>query len=160
MMPQAKTVADAFEQYRKVLPSTAGPIQVKETKRAFYAGAYSLLMTVATGIEEDTPEEEGVDMLVALKTEIEEYADAQRAVNAAGVPRDPPESNYTAPDPDGIGPLMRQIGEHIGAALPHGWGYVLLLFGIGENQNLFYASSGNRGDVLRTMREFINRQTH
>lgn len=45
------TVAQAWGDYRLlVVPKTAGPAQIKELKRAFYAGAESLLVQILNGL--------------------------------------------------------------------------------------------------------------
>jgi hypothetical protein len=41
----------AWESYRcEVLPKTAGPVQLKECRRSFYAGAEAMLSTVLGGL--------------------------------------------------------------------------------------------------------------
>jgi hypothetical protein len=75
---QVESVAGAFASYRaQVLPPDASDVQVLECQRAFYAGAYFLLMNIAHNIGDDsTPEEEGIEQLEALKTECEAFAAA------------------------------------------------------------------------------------
>jgi hypothetical protein len=73
-----ESVAGAFASYRaQVLPPEASAVQVLECQRAFYAGAYFLLMNIAHNIGDDsTPEEDGIEQLEALKTECEAFGAA------------------------------------------------------------------------------------
>lgn len=161
---RVETVAEAFATYRaKVLPADAPAIQVTECQRAFYAGAYFLLMNVAYNIgDESTPEEQGIEELEKLKAECEAFAAAggqplPSAVSPA--PLTPPDINYTIPDEGDMRATLRELGGQIGGMLPDGWGFNLLLFTYGEGGSLLYISSAQRADVLNVMREYIRRQT-
>lgn len=69
------SVAQSFASYQaEVIPAGSPTIQIEECRRAFYAGAYFLLMQLATAITEDTPDEEGIAALEELKTECETFA--------------------------------------------------------------------------------------
>lgn len=162
-MSRVESVAESWETYRQaVLPKNASPVQVQETRRAFYAGSYFMLMNVAHNVgDEEASEEEGIENLERLKAECEVFA------ASVGTPREaPPPSppipadvNYTVPDPLDIQRTLKKLGSLIGDDLPDGWGFNLLLFTYGEGGSLFYISSAQRADVLNVMKEFIKRQT-
>ena len=51
-----QTVHDQWVSYlEQVMPSNAGPIQIQETRRAFYAGAFALcsLLQESRGLQQD-----------------------------------------------------------------------------------------------------------
>jgi hypothetical protein len=54
---------------------------------------------------------------------------------------------------------LRSIGKYIGDDLPTDWGFALFLFSYGENGNMFYISSAQRSDIIKTLKEFIARNT-
>jgi hypothetical protein len=72
-----------------------------------------------------------------------------------------PDINYTTVDAGTYRPVLQALAAHIGAALPNGWGFSLLLFEYGDrpDKSLFYISSAQREDVIAVMHEFIRRQT-
>lgn len=51
--------------------------------------------------------------------------------------------------------LLNDLGHRLGAEMPEGWGFTLLLFTYGEDGELFYISSAQRQDMLNTMAEFL-----
>ncbi len=67
-------------------------------------------------------------------------------------------SAYTIRDPE-IEKLLRSLGEFLGNKMPEGWGFNLMLFTYGEGGALFYISSAQREDVIKVMKEWINRNT-
>lgn len=76
---EIKTLAEAWTGYlERVVPRNAGPIQLKQTKRNFYAGALAML-SLMSSINEDTPEEEGVKLFEALCQELKEFGDKLEA---------------------------------------------------------------------------------
>lgn len=80
-MPDApnKTLDKLWNDYgSRVLPVNVGPVQVAETKRAFYAGAYSILtaMMDQVGDEEDATDTE-VNMVGDFFTEAEKFLASQ-----------------------------------------------------------------------------------
>lgn len=161
-MSRVETVAESWQTYRAaVVPQGASPAQVEETRRAFYAGSYFMLMNVAYNIGDDTTsEEEGIEHLEQLKAECETFA------KSVGQPLPtpvetiaPPDIHYTVPDPLDIQTKLKELAAFIKDDLPEGWGFTLLLFSYGEKGSLFYISSAERADVLNVMREFIRRQT-
>jgi hypothetical protein len=58
---------------RTVMPKNAPPIQRQEMKRAFYSGAFMLLQHLKHGIEEDTTDDEGVDILESIEQECVDF---------------------------------------------------------------------------------------
>ena len=69
-----KTIKQEWELYRlTVVPSGASPIQVQETRRAFYAGieAMTRLMHAAT---QRATEEEGMKALGEIEHELQDFA--------------------------------------------------------------------------------------
>jgi hypothetical protein len=68
---------DWNEYVRQVLPRAASPTQVKETRRAFYAGAQSLLCSIQHGLSAGDGVEDGdVAMLEAVERELSDFAEA------------------------------------------------------------------------------------
>ena len=66
-------VHDKWVSYRDtVVPVTAGEVQLKETQRAFYAGAHvALLLVLANG---DQPLKDGVRLFEELSQECVQFA--------------------------------------------------------------------------------------
>jgi hypothetical protein len=160
-MAQTETVAQACASYlAAVLPPDAGPVQREETRRAFYAGTYFLLMYLSQAFTDDTPDEDGVAQLEALKAECEAFAvSVTNDAPQAPAPLVAPDISYTTPDADQFRPLLQELGGRIGSQLPGGWGFTLLLFQFGgPGGSLFYIANAQREDVIATMREFIRRQ--
>jgi hypothetical protein len=55
---------------------------------------------------------------------------------------------------------LRELGAALKDSMPEGWGFTLLMYDY-ENKHggaTFYLSSGNRDDVLKAMKEFIEKQ--
>jgi hypothetical protein len=160
------TVAEAFEDYRThVLPQGAPPIQIEETRRAFYAATYLTLMHLMNDIgSEATSEEEGVAHLEALKAECEGFAAAQRDYVAAQLV-EPQGYNVRSKD---VEAALRELASLIKPQVPTGYGFTLLIFsygamglkGEGKAGAMFYISSAQRDDMIKAMKEFIAHQTH
>ncbi len=53
--------------------------------------------------------------------------------------------------------LLLALGRRIKAEMPAGYGFSLLIFGYSPNNELFYLSSAQREDMIRTMQEFIQK---
>jgi len=51
--------------------------------------------------------------------------------------------------------LLKDLGHFLKDAMPPGYGFSLLIFGFTPNNELFYLSSAQREDMIRTMQEFI-----
>jgi hypothetical protein len=159
-----ETVAESFATYRaQVIPPGAPDVQVEECRRAFYAGTYFCLMNLAYNIGDDsTSEDQGIVELEKLKAECELFAAGGGMPLPTATPPAPAVSelpNYTTPDAGEMRPVLQELGGRIGAVLPEGWGFNLLLFTYGAGGSLFYISSAAREDVIAVMREYINRNT-
>jgi hypothetical protein len=52
---------------------------------------------------------------------------------------------------------LKELSDALGGSLPPNWGFTLLLydFNAGASGSLFYASNGNREDIIKMMKEFI-----
>ena len=75
-MRRAQTVRDAWSDYRrKVMAASAPADQIRETRRAFYAGAEVLLCQILAGLDPgpDTTESD-MEYLVALHNELLQFA--------------------------------------------------------------------------------------
>lgn len=71
-MPNNPTVKKLWNLYHdEVMPKNPHPIQLQETRRAFYMGAHSV-MTIFTKIT-DLPEDEGVEILEEITDEIQQF---------------------------------------------------------------------------------------
>lgn len=55
--------------------------------------------------------------------------------------------------------MLTEIGSIlIKACKLHGdYGFMLMIFGFGESEDLFYTSNANREDMIATMQEFIRK---
>jgi hypothetical protein len=73
-----KTIEQGWDDYRRaVIPREAGVVQIQEMRRAFYAGAESLMVQIINGLSpgpESTPGD--VDYLSALNVELHNFAEA------------------------------------------------------------------------------------
>lgn len=163
------TVADSWTAFRSMaVPKGAGPVQIAALQRAFYAGAYFLLVSLHEVGDDSTTDEEGIKHLEALKREIEEFAILNRpgADIPPAAPIAPsrilvPDTNYTTSDPANIRPVLQELGARISSVLPDAWGFTLLLFPFGEpatEGGTFYIANAERSDVLNIMRQFIRSQ--
>jgi hypothetical protein len=164
------TVADSWTAFRNMaVPKGAGPMQTAALQRAFYAGAYFLLVSMTKDVGDDSvTEEDGIKQLEALKREIEQFAILARpAVDVPpAAPVIPsrilvPDTAYTSNDPDNIRPRLQELGARISSVLPTTWGFTLLLFPFGEpatEGGTFYIANAERTDVLNVMRQFIRSQ--
>lgn len=71
-------IKDAWESYRdSVMPKDAGPVQLQECQRAFFAGAYSHNL-ITTGIgSPGVTEKRAMEILDAVQRECREFAKSQ-----------------------------------------------------------------------------------
>ncbi len=53
--------------------------------------------------------------------------------------------------------LLRDIGQRLKEVMPKDYGFSLLIFNYGEGGDLFYISSAKRDDMIKAMKEFINK---
>lgn len=53
---------------------------------------------------------------------------------------------------------LKSIGDRMRSALDgSGYGFALLMFSFGEGGNMFYTSNAQRDDIVKAMREFIEK---
>ena len=71
-----KTLAASWLSYAAILPATASTTQVRETRRAFYAGAQAFLGIVCAGIDPgpEPPTDDDLRVLTLLQLELEMFA--------------------------------------------------------------------------------------
>lgn len=76
MPARIESVAQAWDDYRAiVIPKNAGPTQVRECRRAFYAGAESLLVQIMQGLSPGPDSmQSDEDYLNALHAELHAFA--------------------------------------------------------------------------------------
>ena len=154
------TAAQAFLGFAKaILASNATPEQVEASRIAFMGGVTFLLDQLEYYIAHpSTPEAEGEAYLNGMREEVNDFL-----VKLHAAPADPREQlgqmQYTTPDPDNIRRKLNEIGHGIGESLPPGYGFLLMMFNFGEGGNMFYISNGERHDMLKAMREFIQKNT-
>jgi hypothetical protein len=73
------TIASEWEEFERAIlaPANAGPTQVRETRRGFYAGAQVMLSLVLSQVsagDEVTPEDEA--LMERIDAELKEFARA------------------------------------------------------------------------------------
>ncbi len=69
------TIQSHWEDYRRrVLPKDAGPVQIRETQMAFYAGAWAVFRILKDGVADTKTDEAGVAMLMGLQEECQAFA--------------------------------------------------------------------------------------
>jgi hypothetical protein len=77
-------IAEQWNDYlARVIPPNASKLQIKETKRAFYAGAHSLLMAVCASVsagDETTPAD--IEIMTDIQAEAEAFAEDLKAGRA------------------------------------------------------------------------------
>jgi hypothetical protein len=73
--PKVERLAESWESFeRAVIPADAGPVQRQEMRRAFYAGAWSILCSVRhIGGNDSISEQDGAAMLESLVRECERF---------------------------------------------------------------------------------------
>lgn len=64
-----------------VLPKNAPPVQIMETRRAFFAGAQACLSECLALGSDDVPEDAGVDVIEDLRLELQAFG---RSVGKGG----------------------------------------------------------------------------
>lgn len=72
------TISEAWKTYREILPANAGAVQISETQKAFYAGAWSMLEIVKLTGNDDVSEAEGASLLECLSAEMNAFEAAAR----------------------------------------------------------------------------------
>jgi hypothetical protein len=77
MMPHTHptTIAAQWRSYRnEVMPANAGPTQLQETRRAFYAAAHSVLQVMLHVVAAEEDDEVGVQILQAMHDECQAFS--------------------------------------------------------------------------------------
>ena len=71
-----KLVLEGWNSYRhKVMPEVCSPVQVEETRRAFYAGSIHLFHALLTVIDSDRePTANDLEQVGAIQQEFKDYA--------------------------------------------------------------------------------------
>lgn len=73
-----KRIEPEWKRYEsEVVPTTAGPVQHTECKRAFYAGAWSVMRHLLSLSETDISEDEGANIIEEMRKEIMAYKEAE-----------------------------------------------------------------------------------
>lgn len=66
-------------------------------------------------------------------------------------------SNFDVKNPQ-IEEVLRKVGEVIKEMTPPGWGFTVLLFDVNTTKgSMFYLSSARREDMVKAMKEFIEK---
>jgi hypothetical protein len=53
--------------------------------------------------------------------------------------------------------MLKELGGILKNICPHGYGFSLLIFTFGQGGNMFYTSNAQRDDMIRAMRELIQK---
>jgi hypothetical protein len=67
-----------------------------------------------------------------------------------------PDPRYEIDDPE-IKALLKRMAETLQRQLPGGWGLTLMLFEY-KGPSFFYMSTADRDDMIRNLKEFIQRE--
>ena len=164
---QVETIADAFGIYRRrVMPPDAGPVQVHETERAFFAAAFWMLMFMQHGIgSPEMSEDRAVSVLERMRSEAEAYL-RQQANTPEPTPPPVEQGSYNVRSTQ-VEAMLRAMGREWKERMPPGWGFTVLMFsygktglpGEGEEGAVFYLSTADRADMVKVMADFIKRNT-
>lgn len=73
------TIKEEWESYLAIIPKNAHPVQVQESRRAFYAGCISMRRLFDQCSGDDVTEDQGVKMLMALELEINAFHEDVKA---------------------------------------------------------------------------------
>lgn len=78
-----RSIASQWDLFRAaVIPPSAGAMQLRETKRAFYAGARALLALMEQIAANDEPDDVGADSIEQLLQECVQFAQQVEAGKA------------------------------------------------------------------------------
>jgi hypothetical protein len=74
-MAERRTISSMWGNYqRNVLPPEAGPEQLIETRRAFYAGAHAFFLLISGGLDNDAnPTPADVAYVESLRQEVGDF---------------------------------------------------------------------------------------
>lgn len=64
--------------------------------------------------------------------------------------------NFEVRDPI-VEQALRDVAQVINPLTPPGYGFVVLLAGLGSKEGVFYIANVQRGDVVKMMQEFIEK---
>lgn len=54
---------------------------------------------------------------------------------------------------------LREVADYAKTRMPSGMGFTLLMFDFGRGGSMFYISNAKREDVLKSMQEFIDKNS-
>lgn len=158
---------------RMLFPKGASEIQYLEMRRAFYIG-FTECFKIMSDVSDRMSEEEASKVLARLHNEVNSFFEneipkikqgfdpakpgADKTVEAVVDPVKITRENYHGHEPEHIRELLKEMGNNIAKGMPTGWGFTLFLFSYGANGNLLYLSSASREDMVKTLREFLEKQ--
>jgi hypothetical protein len=53
---------------------------------------------------------------------------------------------------------LKDIGQLVARSVPNGFGFAILMFNFGEGGGMFYVSNAQRKDMIKAMKEFVERE--
>lgn len=73
-MPRENRIQEEFNSYRKaVIPREASDVQVRECRRAFYAGALALLTRIQMGASKQGDSDADLALMVEIQEELQDF---------------------------------------------------------------------------------------
>jgi hypothetical protein len=128
-----KVIESEWERFKKtVLPPDAGPIQINETRKAFYAGAGCLFLSIMQilGPGQEATESD-LAIMDGINTELDEFLkSAQREAELAALKEDEIEVHNKRPD---LGKLDSTCNK-TGCGKPSKWQVALVFFAKGHTK--------------------------
>lgn len=84
LLMNRRLMAEQWSEFEtKILPKNCGPVQRREMRRAFYAGAHAILFRVIELLAPETePTAEDLQIMTDLNAELKEYAEDLKAGRA------------------------------------------------------------------------------
>lgn len=173
--PEEITVAKIWQVisaalFRKPVPQ----IQQDEMRRTFYMG-FTEAFKLMTDISEAFAEDQASRILARLHEEVnvfhaQEIAKLLPEKYQTGV--DPAvgqsktveqvirREDYQGSEPEYIREFLKELAKDIHRKMPDKWGFTLFIFDVdaGANGNLLYLSSARREDMVKVIREFLEKQ--
>ena len=71
-----RTIKEEWLSYRAILPADASPIQIQETRRAFYAGCVCTLKILSALEDDNLSDDAGAHIIEGLQFELEAFQQA------------------------------------------------------------------------------------
>ncbi len=68
---------------------------------------------------------------------------------------DPPGSSYRVDVPENVQKTLQEMAQQTDILLPPGWGFGLFVFTFGEGGTLAWISNAQRGDMVKTLQEWM-----